>query len=130
MARVGAVVLPLGLAALLVPFRVTFAAPAAALLLVAVIVGVATLGERMAGYLATVVATLSFDFFLTQPYERLEITHRADLETAICLFLVGVVVTEIAMQSKRLRPRRAGAVCLRRSHSLSVGAGHLGRFTG
>ncbi len=100
-ARVGAVVLPLGLAALLVPFRATFAAPAAALLLVAVIVGVATLGERVAGYLATVVATLSFDFFLTQPYERLEITHRADLETAICLFLVGVVVTEITMQSKR-----------------------------
>ena len=51
-AQVGAVVLPLGLAALLVPFRVTFAAPAAALLLVAVIVGVATVGDRVAGYLA------------------------------------------------------------------------------
>ncbi len=100
-ARVGAVVLPVGLAALLVPFRATFAATAAALLLVAVIVGVAAVGDRPAGYLATVAATLSFDFFLTQPYERLQITHRADLETAICLFLVGVVVTEIIMQSKR-----------------------------
>ncbi len=100
-ARVGAVVLPVGLAALLVPFRPTFAPTAAALLLVAVIVGVAAVGDRMAGYLAAVVATLSFDFFLTQPYLRLQITQRADLETAICLFLVGVVVTEIVMQSKR-----------------------------
>jgi K+-sensing histidine kinase KdpD len=100
-ARVGAVVFPIGLAALLVPFRATFAATAAALLLVAVIVGVAAVGDRPAGYVATVAATLSFDFFLTQPYERLQITHRADLETAICLFLVGVVVTEIVMQSKR-----------------------------
>jgi K+-sensing histidine kinase KdpD len=100
-ARVGAVVLPVGLAALLVPFRATFAATAAALLLVAVIVGVAALGDRLAGYVATVVATLSFDVLLTQPYGRLQITHRADLETAICLFLVGVVVTEIIMQSKR-----------------------------
>ena len=93
--------LPVGLAALLVPFRATFASPAAALLLVAVIVAVAAVGDRVAGYLASVVATLSFDFFLTQPYQRFDITHRADLETAICLFLVGVVVTEIAMQSKR-----------------------------
>jgi uncharacterized protein DUF4118 len=100
-ARVCAVVLPVGLAALLVPFRATFAATAAALLLVAVIVAVAAVGDRTAGYLATVAATLSFDFFLTQPYGRLQITHRADLETAICLFLVGVVVTEIVMQSKR-----------------------------
>ena len=61
----------------------------------------AAVGDRLAGYLASVVATLSFDFFLTQPYERLDITHRADVETAICLFVVGVVVTEIAMQSKR-----------------------------
>jgi K+-sensing histidine kinase KdpD len=99
--RVIAVVLPVGLAALLVPFRDTFAAPAAALLLVALIVGVAAMGDRPAGYLATVAATLSFDFFLTRPYEELDITRRADLETAICLFLVGVVVTEIAMQSKR-----------------------------
>ena len=97
----GAVVLPVGLALLLVPFRATFASPAAALLLVAVIVAVAAVGDRLAGYLASVVATLSFDFFLTQPYQRFDITHRADLETAICLFLVGVVVTEIAVQSKR-----------------------------
>ena len=96
-----AVVLPVGLAALLVPFRATLASPAAALLLVALIVGVAAVGDRVAGYLASVVATLSFDYFLTQPYERLDITHRADLETAICLFLVGVVVTEITMRSQR-----------------------------
>jgi K+-sensing histidine kinase KdpD len=100
-ARIGAIVLPVGLSALLVPFRATFASPAAALVLVASVVAVAAVGDRLAGYLASVVATLSFDFFLTQPYERLDITHRADVETAICLFVVGVVVTEISMQSKR-----------------------------
>jgi K+-sensing histidine kinase KdpD len=101
-ARVGALVLPVAVATLLVPLRGSFAAPAAALLLVAVIVAVAALGDRPAGYVATVMATLSFDFFLTRPYERLEITQRADLETAICLFVVGVVVTEILLQSWRL----------------------------
>ena len=58
-ARVGAILLPVGLAGVLVPFRATFAARAAALLLVAVIVGVAAGGDRVAGYVATVVATLS-----------------------------------------------------------------------
>jgi K+-sensing histidine kinase KdpD len=100
-ARLGAVVLPVGVAALLVPFRTAFASPAAALVLVAAIVAVAAAGDRLAGYLASLVATLAFDFFLTQPYGRLDITRRADVETAICLFVVGVVVTEIAMQSTR-----------------------------
>jgi K+-sensing histidine kinase KdpD len=101
LARVAGIALPVAVAVLLVPVRGSFAAPAAALLLVAVIVAVAALGDRIAGYGATVAATLSFDFFLTRPYERLEITQRADLETAICLFAVGVVVTEILLQSWR-----------------------------
>jgi K+-sensing histidine kinase KdpD len=103
--RVSSVALPLALAAVLVPFRQTFEATAAALALVAVIVAVAMMGDRLAGYLATVAATLSFDYFLTKPYERLAITQRADLETAICLFVVGIVVTEIAMQSRRFHLR-------------------------
>jgi hypothetical protein len=99
-ATVAALVLPLGVAAILVPFRSSFATPASALVLVAVVVGVAALGNRGAGLLATVSATLWFDFFLTRPYERLAITHRPDVETAVSLFVVGVVVTELAARNR------------------------------
>jgi hypothetical protein len=99
-ATIAALVLPLGIAAILVPFRSSFATPASALVLVAVVVGVAALGNRGAGLLATVSATLWFDFFLTRPYERLAITHRPDVETAVSLFVVGVVVTELAARNR------------------------------
>jgi Domain of unknown function (DUF4118) len=98
--RLTAVVLPLIVAAVLVPFRTTFAATASALVLTAVIVAVATSGDRTAGYVATVSATLSFDVLLTQPYGRLAITLRPDLETAICLFVIGIAVTEICVRSR------------------------------
>ena len=99
-ATVAALVLPLGIAAILVPFRASFASPASALVLVAVVVGVAALGNRGAGLLATISATLWFDFFLTRPYERLAITHRPDVETAVSLFVVGIVVTELAARNR------------------------------
>jgi K+-sensing histidine kinase KdpD len=95
-----ALVLPLGVAALLVPFREDFANTASALILVAVIVAVAALGNRFSGFVATVGATLWFDVFLTEPYERLAITHRPDIETAVCLFMVGIIVTELAARSR------------------------------
>jgi hypothetical protein len=100
LASVAALVVPLGVAAILAPFRATFADTASALVLVAVIVAVAAIGHRAAGFLATVSATLWFDFFLTRPYERLAITHRPDIETAVCLFVVGIVVTELAARNR------------------------------
>lgn len=99
-AKVGAVGLPLGVAAILVPFRSSFANTASALVLVAVIVAVAAIGNRTAGFLATMSATLWFDFFLTRPYERFAITHRPDIETAVSLFVVGIVVTELAVRNR------------------------------
>ena len=99
-ALVAAVVLPLGVAAILVPFRSSFANTASALILVAVIVAVAALGNRFSGFVATVSATLSFDFFLTRPYGRLAITHRPDIETALSLFVVGIIVTELAARNR------------------------------
>jgi K+-sensing histidine kinase KdpD len=95
-----AVVLPLAVAAALVPFREQFANTASALILVAVVVAVAANGRRAAGFLAAVSASLWFDFFLTQPYERFSITHRSDIETAVSLFAVGVIVTEIAVRNR------------------------------
>ena len=84
-----ALVLPLGMAAILVPFRSSFANTASALVLVAVIVAVAVAGNRFTGLVATVSATLWFDLFLTRPYGRLAISHRPDIETAVSLFVVG-----------------------------------------
>jgi K+-sensing histidine kinase KdpD len=101
--RITGVILPIGVAALLIPFRATFASTAAALVLVAVVVGVSAPGDRVSGYLATVSSTLSFDVFLTQPYGRLAISHRPDLETAICLFVVGIAVTELSVRSRHHR---------------------------
>jgi hypothetical protein len=83
-----------------VPFRASFANTAAALVLVAVVVAVATMGNRTAGFLAAASAALWFDFFLTRPYERFAITHRPDIETAVSLFVVGIVVTELAARNR------------------------------
>ncbi len=99
-ALAAAVVLPLSVAAILVPLRSGFANTASALILVAVIVAVAALGNRVCGFLATISATLWFDFFLTRPYEKLAITHRPDIETALSLFVVGVIVTELAARNR------------------------------
>ena len=58
------------------------------------------IGNRASGVLATVSATLCFDFFLTRPYEQFAITHRPDIETAVSLFVVGIVVTELAARNR------------------------------
>ena len=99
-ALAAALVLPLGVAAILVPFRSSFANTASALVLVAVIVAVAVTGNRFTGLVATVSATLWFDLFLTRPYGRLAISHRPDMETAVSLFVVGVIVTELAARNR------------------------------
>ncbi len=101
--RIAGALLPIVVAALLIPFRATFAATAAALVLIAVVVGVSAPGDRVSGYLATISSTLSFDVFLTEPYGRLAITHRPDLETAVCLFVVGIAVTELSVRSRHHR---------------------------
>jgi len=96
-------VLPLALVAIMVPFRSNFADPAAALVLVAAIVAVAVVGNRGAGFVAALSAAVWFDFFLTRPYEKFAITQRADIETTVCLFAVGLVVTELAARNRRHR---------------------------
>ena len=102
---------PLVVCAALLPFRDSFANTNSALILVLVIVAVATSGNRVAGVLAATSAGVWFDFFLTQPYERLTITNRADLETTALLLVVGVGVTELAAWGRRqhaLATRDAG----------------------
>lgn len=95
-----AVVAPLAVAAILVPFRGSFATAAAGLILVVVIVAVAVGGNRFSGFLASASAALWFDFFLTRPYDTLDISHRSDIETAVSLLVVGLLVSELAARSR------------------------------
>jgi K+-sensing histidine kinase KdpD len=96
---------PPALCAVLVPFRQSFANTDAALVLVAGIVAVASLGNRLGGWLAAISAGIWFDFFLTKPYEHFSITSRTDVETTLLLFVVGVGVTEIAVWGRRQHAR-------------------------
>ncbi|WP_218639395.1 DUF4118 domain-containing protein [Streptomyces sp. IMTB 2501] len=86
----------------LVPFRTSVSHTNAALVLVVVVVAVAVLGSRTAGVVAALSAAAWFDFFLTRPYETFDITASADIETAVLLLVVGVIVSQLAARAKRL----------------------------
>src|ERR1035437_2626321 len=104
-------VAPLVVCLIVLPFRDSVPNTSAALLLVLVIVGVDSAGDRLAGLLAALSAGLGVDFFLPPPYESLAIFSAANVQTTLLLLGVGVAVTEIAyrgreqqaMASKRLR---------------------------
>ncbi|WP_327691886.1 MULTISPECIES: DUF4118 domain-containing protein [unclassified Streptomyces] len=93
---------PFLVALALVPFRSDLSHTNAALILVVVVVAVAALGSRTAGALAALSAAAWFDFFLTRPYETFDITASADVETAVLLLLVGVIVSQLAARARRL----------------------------
>ncbi len=99
-ALVAALAGPVVVGAVLVPFRGSFASTAAALTMVAFIAPLAVLGNRVAGVLASISGALWFDFFLTRPYDRFAISHRHDLETTIAIFVVGLIITELAGRSR------------------------------
>jgi K+-sensing histidine kinase KdpD len=101
LAVVAALAGPVALPALLVPFRGAFPETDAALLLVALVVAIASIGYRPAGILAAATAGIWFDFFLTRPYEQFAITRRADLETTVMVFVVGLAVTELSVRGRR-----------------------------
>ena len=106
-----AVVAPLALAAILVPFRASFPNTDAALAMLLLVVAVAANGDRLAGILAAISVAVWFDFFLTRPYERFTITRRTDIETTILLLIIGIAVTELAVWGRRQQAaasRRAG----------------------
>lgn len=100
-----AVVVPLLVCALVVPFRDSVANTNAALGLVLVVVAAGATGIRLAGFLAAVSSAAWFDFFLTEPYHRFAITDRADIETTVLLVLVGAAVTEVALWGRRQQAR-------------------------
>ena len=102
-AILAAVAAPLGVAAVLLPFRASWSNTNVALLLVVVVVGVAAIGNRVAGALAAVWAAIWFDFFFTLPYYRFTIRNSADVTTAVLLLLTGIAVSQLAARARRLK---------------------------
>jgi hypothetical protein len=94
---------PLAVAAVLLPWRASWSNTNVALLLVVAVVAVAVLGSRAAGALAAVSAFAWFDFFFTRPYERFTIRGSADITTAVLLLAVGLAVSQLAARARRLR---------------------------
>jgi len=94
-------VLPLVACGILALFRESVANTNAALGLVLLVVAAASTGIRLAGIVAALASAAGFDYFLTEPYNTLNISDRADIETAVLLLLVGAAVTEVALWGRR-----------------------------
>lgn len=75
----------------------------AALILVLIIVGAATIGGRWAGGATALASAVSFDFFLTRPYGSLAIKSTGEIITTILLFAVGVAVGQIVGSRMRAK---------------------------
>jgi len=97
---------PVVVALLLVPVRSEVDNANLALILVLVVVAAAILGGRRAGAVAAVMATLSFDFFLTKPYLSLKVETSNDLETVLILLGVGLLVGAVASRRRRAERER------------------------
>ncbi|MYV41248.1 DUF4118 domain-containing protein [Streptomyces sp. SID1328] len=94
---------PFLVALVLVPFRTSLSHTNAALILVVAVVAVAAFGSRTAGVVAALSAAAWYDFFLTRPYETFDITASADIETAVLLLAVGLIVSQLAARARRLQ---------------------------
>jgi len=93
-------VAPLLAALILFPFRSSFPYTSFELLLVLVVMGVASAGDRFAGLLAAVSAGLCFGFILSWPYLGFSIASAAAVRSTLLLVVVGVAVTEIAHRGR------------------------------
>ncbi|WP_328302239.1 DUF4118 domain-containing protein [Streptomyces sp. NBC_00435] len=102
-ALIAGLLAPFLVALVLAPFRTDVSSTNTALILVVAVVAVAALGSRTAGALAALSAAAWFDFFLTEPYQRFAITDRDDVETAVLLLVVGLIVSRLSVRARRLR---------------------------
>jgi hypothetical protein len=100
---VASVAVPVGLTALLVPFRESVSSANLALVLVVGVVVVAATGNRTAAFVGAAVTALSYDVFLTRPYNSPAIASPAELFTAFLLLAVGLSVGVIASWARRQR---------------------------
>jgi hypothetical protein len=90
-----------------VPLRDTLDTANLALILVLVVVGGAASLGRTAAAAAALVAAVAFDFFLVAPYLSMRIESADDIETALLLLVVGLLVGEIATRGRRARAHQS-----------------------
>lgn len=93
--------LPLLWCALAAHLRGNITAAAAALVLVLLVVGAGSTGDRLAGVVAAASGGLWFDYFLTAPFNRFRIKNASDVEVTVSLVLVGLAVTELTLWGRR-----------------------------
>ena len=98
-----AVVAPLAVCAILLPWRAHISNTNVGLVLVVAVVAVSVAGNRIAGVLTAVFAALWFEFFFTQPYQRFAISKSEDVATAVLLLVVGLAVSQVAARARQLR---------------------------
>lgn len=111
---------PIVVALILVPFRTDLDNANLALILVLVVVIAAIIGGRRAGAVAAIVATLAFDFFLTRPYLSMSIETSEDVETALTLLGVGLLVGAVASRGRRSeRGRERAGEAISRVHRVA-----------
>jgi hypothetical protein len=125
---------PVVVSAALVPLRDHIRASNVSLVLVLVVVVAALVGGRVGGAVAALVSFASFDFFFTRPYYSFTINARDDIETAVLLLVVGLVVGELVVRNRRSESRaaesRAEIVRVRRLSELAAGGEPAGRLIG
>ncbi|MET9888201.1 DUF4118 domain-containing protein [Streptomyces sp. NPDC006430] len=97
-----ALMAPFLVALALVPFRTALSATNEALIMVVTVVAVATSGTRAAGALAALSAAAWYDFFLTKPYRQFTISDRDEIQTAVLLLVVGLIVGQLAVRARTL----------------------------
>jgi K+-sensing histidine kinase KdpD len=95
------VVVAIGVGGLLVPVRDVIGNTNVALVLVVVIVAAAAFGGRLAGAMTAAAAALSFNFFHTEPHYTLRVHSADDIWTIVLLFVVGLVVGQLAIASRK-----------------------------
>jgi hypothetical protein len=96
-----AAVCPIVVASLLVPLRDELVSTNLALILVLTVVVAGVIGGRGPGVVAAVVATISYDFFLTRPYLSFRIDSADDIETTVILLVIGLIVGQLAVVARR-----------------------------
>lgn len=123
---------PVAVALVILPFRDDIRTPNVALVLVLAVLVAAVVGGRLGGALAAIIAAVSFDFLFTRPYYSLSISNGDDVQTFVLLLAVGLVVGEIVARSRRsyavARRSRREAEHLRRLAELAAGGESAGRL--
>ncbi len=98
-----ALLAPLVAAAAMTPLRNHTQTSNLALVMVLVVAASVVPGYRLAALAGGVSAGIWFDFFLTQPYQRLSISDTLDVQTTLLMAVVAVAVGAIAARRRQAR---------------------------